>query len=54
MIIRYVIGTLLIVIPVGIGLYFLIREFTQKELFEMGVAFIGFIAIIVGICLLTS
>jgi ABC-type phosphate transport system permease subunit len=54
MIIRYVIGTLLIVIPVGLGIYVFLKEFTAKELLEMFIGLIAVAAVIGGIYLLVA
>ena len=54
MVIKYVIGTLLIVIPAGIGLYYAFREFGWREMLFMFGIVAGGMAIVAGFCLLMS
>ena len=54
MIIRYIVGTLLIVIPAGVGIYYAIMEFGWKEILVMLGIIAGVMIAIFGLYLLVT
>jgi hypothetical protein len=54
MIIKYVIGTLLIAIPVSAGLYWAVKEVGWRGVLAMFLAIMGVFAVILGIFFLTT